>query len=281
MRPQESGSATTTARRSFGRLAAVASLVLTAVIGLTSLAAGAQESEADEPVAETTGEEETIDPVLAAQLQQGSQVYSQICSACHQPGGTGLPGQYPPLIDNPNVDDTQYMTDVINNGRQGEIVVQGETYDGVMPAFSTLSDEDTAAVIAFIQNDFVAPVDEHEVAIVPTGPTAGTELPALTNIGAIVAYLVAASVAALVLTPRLISENDRLNTPWLDAGLKTAVIVFGVVFLTIVVPDWALKTSAVSKLDQIGQDLIGLSLWGGGLVFLLWALWYAHRDSRI
>lgn len=234
-------------------------------------------AEAD-PDADAEAEAEA-DAETEARLREGQQAYSQICSSCHQPGGAGLPGQYPPLIDNPHVADSAYVTDVIENGRRGEVEVNGEIYDGVMPSFSTLSDEEISAIVAYIQNGFVAPAAE--VAIGPTGPVAGTELPALTNMGAIVAYLLAAGVAALVLAPRLLSQNSRLNTPWLDAWLKTAVIVTGFVFLTIVVPDWALKQGAVTKLSRFAQDIIGTTLWTGGLVALLAGLWYAHRESRI
>lgn len=242
--------------------------------------AGAVEDGAEDGAEEGTGDDAT-DPeadAMAAQLREGQQVYSQICSSCHQPGGAGLVGQYPPLINNPNVDDADYVEGVIINGRQGEIIVDGETYDGVMPSFSTLTDEEITAVIAYVQNDFVAPAAE---AAAPVGPVAGTELPALTNMGALVAYLLAAAVAALVLAPRLLSENSRLSVPWLDAWLKTAVIVTAVVFLTVVVPDWALKQGAVAKLSRFGQDLIGTTLWAGGLAALLFGLWYAHRESRI
>lgn len=220
------------------------------------------------------------DPALIEQLREGSQVYSQICSSCHQPGGLGLPGQFPPLLDNPNVDDATYLESVINNGLRGELVVLGETYDGVMPSFGTLNDEETAAVIAFIQNDFLVPAGGDE-AFAPTGPVAGTELPALADFGYIVAYLLAFAVAGVVLAPRLISTNDRLDVPWLDVWLKTAVIVLSVVLLTVVIPNWALKTTTVAKLGRFSQDLVGVVMWGGGLTLVLWGLWYAHKDSRI
>lgn len=228
-------------------------------------------------------EAEEVDPAQAAldeQLREGAEVYSQVCSSCHQPGGAGLPGRFPPLIDNPNVDDAAYVADVIANGRQGEIVVNGEVYDGIMPSFSTLSEDETDAVIAYIQNDFAAPaaaIAEFESQV----PVAGTELPALTNLSAVVAFLLAAAVVAMVLAPRLLSENSRLNTPWLDAWLKTAVIVLSVIVLTVFVPDWALKTTAVSKLSRFAQDFIGSSLWAIGLAIVLGGLWYAHRESRI
>ena len=216
----------------------------------------------------------------AALLAEGAEVYSQICSSCHQPGGVGVAGQYPPLLDNPNVDDADYVRDVIVNGRQGELTVAGETYNGVMPSFSTLGDEDIDSVIAYVQSGFAAPAVA-DGAFGPSGPVAGTELPGLASAGAVIAYLLAALVALMVLYPRLASRIDRLDTPWLDAGLKTATIVVAIVFLTVVVPDWVLQLNAVAELDRAAQDAIGLAVWGGGLVACLGAMWYFHRESRI
>jgi len=261
--------------------AAVMVLAVLVVFAIGS-AASAEESEqaTEEPTTTAEEGESEVDEAVLAELREGAAVYTAICSSCHQPGGAGISGQFPPLINNPNVDDPVYVAEVINNGRRGEIVVDGVTYDGVMPAFSTLSDAETQAVIAYMQNGFEAPPDENAVAI-PTGPVAGTELPALTNMGHWVAYGLAAAVAAMVLAPRLLSQNSRLAVPWLDAWLKTAVIVLGVVFFTMFVPDWALKTATVSKLSRPAQDFIGVSLWMGGLALVLGGMWYAHRESRI
>jgi mono/diheme cytochrome c family protein len=277
-------------------LAATLTVVLSAVAAPAATAAdgSGQSSVGSEPTqAESTGETDSAEETESAeetgsaeeterrdaQLRQGQQAYSQICSSCHQPGGAGLAGQYPPLLDNPNVDDPAYIRDVIENGRQGRIEVGGEVYDGVMPSFSTLAADEVDAIIAFIQAGFEAPAGE--VAAQPTGPVAGTELPALTNLSALVAYLLAFAVAGLVLTPRLISENSRLNTPWLDAWLKTGVIVAAVVLLTVIIPDWAMKQGPVTRLSRIAQDVIGTGLWMLGLGALLLGLWYAHRESRI
>jgi mono/diheme cytochrome c family protein len=220
----------------------------------------------------------TVDPAVVSELRAGSEVFSQICSACHQPGGAGLSGRYPPLKGNPTVQDGAYVAGVIDNGKQGEITVLGTTYNGVMPSFSTLTDDDVTAVIAYLQNDFQVPAG---VTAAPAGPVAGTELPGLTTMGSLVAYLLAAAVAGLVLAPRLLSTNDRLDVPWLDAGLKTATIVSAVILLTVVVPNWALRTSTVAKLSRFGQDVIAVGLFGAGLVAVLWALWYAQRESRV
>lgn len=261
-------------------MTAVVSFVLAAVLAGP---AGAFQDDADAPetpTEETTDADEPspADEARDEQLREGATVYAQICASCHQAGGEGLEGQFPPLKDNPNVDDADYLADVIANGRQGEIVVAGVVYNGVMPSFSTLNEDDTAAVIAFIQNDFVAPPLE---AAAPLGPVAGTELPALTNMTYFVTLAMVAGLIGLVLAPRILSENSRLNTPWLDAWLKTAVIVSGVLFFTVIVPDWAIKNEYVTDLSRFAQDLIGVSLWLFGMIVVMWSLWYAHRRSRI
>ena len=239
-------------------------------------------ADAPSPEEGTTEGESAVDAEADALLREGADVYSQICSSCHQPGGAGLSGTFPPLIDNPNVEDAEYVADVINSGMQGELTVLGETYNGVMPSFSTLSDGDVDAVVAYLQADFAVPTGDEEVfADSSSDPVAGTDLPFFADASALIAYLLAACVAALVLAPRLIGVNDRLDTPWLDVGLKTATIVLAIVFATVVLPDWVLQTSAVSGLDRIAQDLLGLALWGAGLVACLAGLWWAHRESRI
>lgn len=246
--------------------------------------AHALEAETDEAAVGGQTGEETVDEPIAGdeardeQLRLGATVYAQICASCHQAGGVGLEGPFPPLIDNDNVDDATYVESVITNGRQGEIIVNGVTYDGVMPSFSTLSDDDTLAVIAFIQNDFAAPTVSDVAAV---GPAAGTKLPPLSNMTYVLAFAMTAGLIVLVLAPRVLSENDRLDTPWLDAWLKAAVIVSGAIILTVIIPDWAVKNSTVTSLSRFAQDLIGVSLWLLGMVVVLWSLWYAHRRSRV
>jgi mono/diheme cytochrome c family protein len=212
-------------------------------------------------------------------LRDGAAVYSAVCSSCHQPGGVGLAGDYPPLIDNPHVDDAEYVETVIRNGRTGEIVVNGVTYDGIMPAQSTLSDDDIAAVIVYIQSGFAAPAAP--AAEISTGPVAGTELPILANYAWIVGLLLAVGVAALVLGPRVIAAHDRRELTWVDAWMKTAVIVVALVVSTTWLPARVLEIGTVQDLPKAAQDLIAVSIWIVALVASAWGLWYAHRDSRI
>jgi mono/diheme cytochrome c family protein len=212
-------------------------------------------------------------------LRQGAAAYQAVCSACHQPGGVGISGQYPPLIDNPNIEDAAYIEEVIRNGRTGPLEVDGVTYDGVMPAQSTVSDSDIEAIIAYIQSGFAVP--EGPVPEAGTGSTAGTELPLAANWTYLLAFAAALAVGGIVLAPRLTSAHDGRSMPWLDAWLKTAVIVVGMIVATTIVPAWVIETDAVRELPRLGQDLITAALWALGLGGGLLALWYAHREKRI
>ena len=212
-------------------------------------------------------------------LRAGAEVYTSVCSSCHQPGGVGLSGDYPPLLDNPNVQDTEYVRTVIAEGRSGQIVVNGETYDGVMPAQSTLSDADVDNVIAYIQSGFAAP-SAPEV-VVETGPAAGTELPPFSAMMIAAAALLTVGLFVLVLGPRVVGAHDRRTLPWVDAWMKTAVIVVGLIVALVFVPSRVLEVDAVQDLPPMAQDLIAVGLWSAGLVAGLWALWYAHREQRV
>lgn len=96
-----------------------------------------------------------------AQAQQepdGRLVYLDECASCHQGTGLGLPGEYPPLVDNPNIADADYIHTVITEGREGPIDVNGVTYDDEMPAIP-LSDAEIDAVIAYIHGGVFIPED--------------------------------------------------------------------------------------------------------------------------
>lgn len=80
----------------------------------------------------------------------GAAVYDANCSSCHQPGGVGMPGTFPPLADNPNATDPAYVETVVREGLSGAIDVNGETYNGVMPALPQLSDTEIADVTAYV-----------------------------------------------------------------------------------------------------------------------------------
>lgn len=96
-------------------------------------------------------------PVAELRLDQvdGNQVYAANCVACHQAGGTGLAGVFPPLAGSRWVlGSTERLVQIMLHGIQGEIEVQGTVYNGVMPAFARLSDAELAAVTSHIRSSW-------------------------------------------------------------------------------------------------------------------------------
>ena len=83
---------------------------------------------------------------------EGEEIYNRNCSACHQPTGAGIPGAFPPLAGPlPDIvaleGGRDYLVRVLVYGLQGQIVVAGETYSGVMSPWPQLSDQEIAAVL--------------------------------------------------------------------------------------------------------------------------------------
>lgn len=88
---------------------------------------------------------------VMADIDAGREVYRKHCQACHQPGGEGIRGAFPPLLNNPNIKDKpDHIARSIIDGKSGTLTVNGETYHGFMPAMAQLTDENIAAVIHFI-----------------------------------------------------------------------------------------------------------------------------------
>jgi len=96
-----------------------------------------------------------------------------------------------------------------------------------------------------------------------------------------VIVIVGLLVGAILFGRRIIGANDRLDTSWVDAWLKTAVIVLAVALFTIYLPDLALKAAPVTRLSRFSQDLVGVGVWSIGFVGLVAVLWYAHKESRV
>ena len=103
-------------------------------------------------------------------LQLGRRVFQNYCATCHQPNGQGVPGIYPPLTPNEWVQgDKGRLIRLVLHGAQGEMKVGEEVYNNVMTAHDFLTDEQIAAVLTFIRQNFgnqADPVTPEEVAAV-------------------------------------------------------------------------------------------------------------------
>ncbi len=92
---------------------------------------------------------------VAQQVAQGKAVYDTVCLACHQADGKGLPGAFPPLAGSDYMlGDKERAVGVIVNGLQGEVVVNGTTFNSVMPAMVQLSDQEIADALTFAMNSW-------------------------------------------------------------------------------------------------------------------------------
>jgi mono/diheme cytochrome c family protein len=87
--------------------------------------------------------------------EQGKAVYEQ-CQACHQPTGLGMPNQFPPLAKSEFVNGGEKrMIAILLKGVQGPITVEGNQFNGTMPAWeSVLSDKKIASVASYVRASF-------------------------------------------------------------------------------------------------------------------------------
>ena len=91
------------------------------------------------------------DPVMA----RGEAVYYANCVACHLPGGTGLEGAFPPLAGSDYLTgDPGRVIATVLYGNEGPITVNGVQYNGVMPGFAYLTDDEVAAVVTYIMRSW-------------------------------------------------------------------------------------------------------------------------------
>jgi mono/diheme cytochrome c family protein len=93
----------------------------------------------------------------AAGADAGSRIYAANCAACHQAGGTGVADAFPPLAGHFSdllkpADGRSYVGKLLLFGLEGKISVNGSTYDGAMPAWQALSDNDIAAVLNYVSS---------------------------------------------------------------------------------------------------------------------------------
>ncbi len=122
------------------------SRLLIAVAGLALLLAGVSAQTGGAAASTSTAAVLAQDDAVAA----GGVVFANNCAKCHQPTGLGIVGTFPPLAGNPSAADPEYVEQTVRNGLSGPLEVLGVTYNDTMDSFSDLSDDDIAAVVAFV-----------------------------------------------------------------------------------------------------------------------------------
>lgn len=91
----------------------------------------------------------------AQYMEAGQQLYVQYCMNCHMDQGQGLGELYPPLAKADYlINFKQASICGILYGQEGEIVVNGVTYNQPMPAQAQLTPLEIAEVYTFVSNSW-------------------------------------------------------------------------------------------------------------------------------
>jgi mono/diheme cytochrome c family protein len=92
---------------------------------------------------------------LTQSIRRGQEVFNATCILCHKENGQGQPGVYPPLANSDFLlKDTKRAIDIVLNGLNGEIIVNGKIYNLDMPAQKQLTDQQVTDVLNFVRNSW-------------------------------------------------------------------------------------------------------------------------------
>ncbi len=109
---------------------------------------------------------------LTARMLSGKTVYNKSCLSCHQADGAGVQRLNPPLINTDYVlGDKKRLIDIVLNGFNEEVEINGEYYNNAMPPHNFLNDQEIADVLTYVRNSFgnkATPIDVSEVTAVRT-----------------------------------------------------------------------------------------------------------------
>jgi mono/diheme cytochrome c family protein len=113
----------------------------------------------------------------------GKRLFTANCVACHQATGLGVAGQFPTLVGSEWVltegwHGDNHLVQILLHGLQGAIQVKGETYNGAMPPWKQLKDDQIAAILTYIRSEWgnnASPISAEQVAKVREESAAQTE----------------------------------------------------------------------------------------------------------
>jgi len=98
----------------------------------------------------------------------GEALFTQNCASCHGSNAAGIAGVFPPLINSEWVTNNPSVpVRILLNGLSGQVEVNGQTYQGVMPSFGArLSDAKIAAILNYLRsqsNEDLPSISQDEV----------------------------------------------------------------------------------------------------------------------
>ena len=113
----------------------------------------------------------------------GKRLFTANCVACHQATGQGVAGQFPTLVGSEWVlggdwHGDNHLIGILLHGLQGPIQVKGDTYNGAMPPWKQLKDDQIAMILTYIRNEWgnsAPPITAEQVAKVREETAAQTE----------------------------------------------------------------------------------------------------------
>lgn len=94
----------------------------------------------------------------------GAQLYLGTCAKCHGREGEGFLKLYPPIRNSRFLkEDVSELPCIIRYGLKGERVIDGVTFNQIMPAIQQLKPEQISDIIRFLQTKWNHPITEPTV----------------------------------------------------------------------------------------------------------------------
>ncbi|EAR01860.1 PQQ-dependent sugar dehydrogenase [Maribacter sp. HTCC2170] len=98
---------------------------------------------------------ETTDDLTPMRVESGAILYNKYCGSCHMSSGQGDGIRFPPIAGSKWVKgDQKNLINVVLNGLQGPIEVNGKPFDGIMPPMDYLEDKEIAEILTYVRKEF-------------------------------------------------------------------------------------------------------------------------------
>ncbi len=95
------------------------------------------------------------DTVASDQKANGAELFADNCTSCHQEDAKGVEDTFPPLAENTDLFLARdFPAKVLIHGMSGTIAVNGSVYEGEMPSFAHLSDQEIATIVNYLRQNF-------------------------------------------------------------------------------------------------------------------------------
>lgn len=109
--------------------------------------------------ASPSGDQQGMDRETKLKFDQymvnGARIYEANCANCHQSKGEGLARLYPPLAASDYLlENIPRAACIIKNGQSQEIIVNGISFNQMMPAMPSLTNLEIAEVITYVSNSW-------------------------------------------------------------------------------------------------------------------------------